>query len=296
MTRIQFYLSLLTILFIFFFAVIPLYLTFMNMLPIRTTSGLSPRDFNLNYEPISMVSFDGVPIKAWLIHGKENYPCIIMVHGKGAAKDGLLPLAQILNAQGYHIMLPDLRGHGESGDALITFGLHEARDLEITIDAVIRRDGIDTERIGVYAQSMGAGAAIIGLADRPEVKGFFIDSGFDNLELLFADVASTFYRLPYWLGKCSTWTYKLFTGVSAVQVNPALHLSRVDKPLLMLHSPLDKTIPFERAKKLYEAAAGKKELIEIGGDHTGGWSENPEQYKKMLEDFFNGLFKKNPES
>lgn len=266
---------------------------YINMLPMKTyNESPAPDDFNMNYEKITAVSFDGFELKAWLIKGKDSAPAVIMVHGKGGNKSGLLHLARIVNSKGYHVLLPDLRGHGESGNALMTFGLDEAKDLETIYDSLKRRGNIDSSRVCVYAQSMGSAASVLAFVNKSEIRGFVIDSGFDSLDELIADVGCESYGLPHWLGKMSTWTYRVFTGHSASEVNPAELLSRSDKSVLLFHSKNDRVIPFRRALSLFEKIAGPKRLVQSEAGHTGAWGENPGEYEKKLLKFFDGCFSK----
>ena len=59
------------------------------------------------------------------------------------------------------------------------------------------------------------------------------------------------------------------------------------KPILIIHSTEDETIPFKMAKKLYENANEPKELYEIKGKHIMGTvfysKEISEKIMKMIQ-------------
>ncbi len=291
MKRPVFYSLVVLFLLLFSGVVLPAWLMRINMTAVRMDgTAPTPGDFGMSYEALSLASMDGVIIKAWYIPGIPGAPAVVMVHGKDASKTGFVHFARVINSMGYHVILPDLRGHGESGDGLLTFGLQEARDVEAAVEALGRRAGVDTGRIGVYAQSMGSAAAILALGRDPRCRGFFIDSGFDNLDHLIADVGTYTYDLPRWLALNSTWPYRLFTGVPASEVDPSGILSRSDRPLLLVHARDDRTIPFVRAQALYRSAAGRKKLVETAAGHTAAWGENPKLYERLLKKFFRGIF------
>lgn len=278
-----------------FAVTIPFYLMWINMKPEKGDGGATPApsDLGLPYETLYLVSADGVPIRAWLIQGETGAPCVIMVHGKGCAKNGLLTLAAALHKDGYHILLPDLRGHGESGDARITFGLNEKLDLQVAADALKRRPQIDATRLGVYAQSMGSAAAVQALAERHDVRGFVLDSSFDNLSTLLSDVAVGIYHLPRPFGALGRVAYFVFSGSPPSAVDNAALLARYPHPCLFFHVTGDQTIPIARARALFAASAGPKLFLETGGDaHAGSWAHDPAHFEAAMREFFREIFAK----
>ncbi len=272
---------------------VPFYLTWLNMRPVRGSEDTSPRpeDFGMTSETLYLVTVDGVHIRAWLIAGETGAPCIVLVHGKGGAKHGLLSLAAALHRDGYHVLMPDLRGHGESGDAPITFGLREKLDLQIAIDALKRRPAVDASRLGVYAQSMGSAAAIQGIAGHPALRGMVLDSSFDRLDTLLVDLGVSYYKLPRPFGILGTWAYRLLTGSPASAVDNAAQLARHPIPCLFFHVSEDMTIPIARSRALFEAASGPKLFLETGGNgHAGSWGHNPASFERTLSVFFRSVF------
>jgi uncharacterized protein len=271
---------------------VPLYLIRLNMTPFRLDGAHpSPADFNIPFETIDLVTSDGVAIRAWLLISDTAStpgaaPSVIVVHGKGAAKSGLLNMGRVLHKAGFHVLLPDLRGHGESGDALLTFGLKEALDIKVCLDALKRRSFVDASRLGLYAHSMGTAAALQGAGRDPGVRAVVFDSGYDALEPLIVEIGTNTYGLPRWLAKTGVEAFRVLTGHAASEVEPARVLRERPLPCLFFHSAADRTIPFARGRALYDAASGPKELIETKGLHTGAWGEDPEGYERKVVEFF----------
>lgn len=274
-----------------FVVIIPFYLTWLNMTPMRgAESRPHPEDFGLSAERLDVIAPDGVALRCWFIRGETNAPMVIVVHGKGNAKAGMLEYARPLHKAGFHVLLPDLRGHGESEDALVTLGLREADDVRLCVEAARRLPGVDTTRLGVHGQSMGTAAAILGLCDDPAVRGFFLDSGFASLDDLLVDVGVSVYHVPRWMAILGLPAYHLFSGSPASSVRPADCLARRDVPCFFYHATDDKTIPIRHGRALFEAARGKKIFVTTPGDHIACWGHNPELFEKNLVDFFRGCF------
>lgn len=267
---------------------IPLYLTWINIQP-AGYGDRGPRPLK-DYETLSVTTTDGVPIKTWLLKGNAGAPCVIVIHGKGNTKSGMLYIASKINHAGFNVLLPDLRGHGESGDATVTLGLNEVRDIEAVMAAVKNRADIDTTRIGVLGQSMGSAVAIRSFAGDPAVKGFVIDSGFGSLDALLVDVGVSVYNVPRWLAALSNISYRILIGENPSAVNPAKALSKSKAPVLFFHARSDLTIPLKHGHALYEAAGGKKVFIETDGDHAGCWGAGPLAYEIYVTEFFKRAF------
>ncbi len=270
---------------------IPFWLTWLNMTPFRgPESGPRPSDYGLETETLDVIAPDGVLLKAWLVRGETNAPLVVVVHGKGNSKMGMLNYARPLHKAGFHVLLPDLRGHGESGDARITMGLREADDVRLCVEAACRRPGIDTTRIGVHGQSMGTAAAILGLCDNKNVRGFFLDSGFAALDDLMVDVGVHVYGVPRWIAAMGNPSYHLLSGTHPSAVRPAECLARLNVPCFFYHATDDRTIPIRHGRALFDAAKGKKAMVTSAGDHVASWGANPEKFEKHLVDFFRGVF------
>jgi pimeloyl-ACP methyl ester carboxylesterase len=64
---------------------------------------------------MSVTTEDGVAIKfSFYASADEESVPVILLHGGGGKRDDLRGVAEYLSAQGHSVVLPDLRGHGES--------------------------------------------------------------------------------------------------------------------------------------------------------------------------------------
>jgi 3-oxoadipate enol-lactonase len=82
-------------------------------------------------------------------HGDPANPPILLIHGIGADHDMWRPQIKTLPAAGYFVIVPDLRGHGQSG-VPETFRIVDcARDLNDLLDA------LDIQQAHLIGVSMG---------------------------------------------------------------------------------------------------------------------------------------------
>ncbi len=142
----------------------------------------TPHDIGLIAEEVSFVSGDGVLLRGWFLPRAADdgapAPAVLFLHGWPWNRLGnlagtsiipdrtvsLLEPAAALHQAGFHVLLFDLRNHGESGAALpVTYGPYEARDMAGAVAYLRGRPEVDGQRLGVIGYSMGANALIYGV-------------------------------------------------------------------------------------------------------------------------------------
>jgi len=160
--------------------------------PPRQPLWASPADMDLPYEDVSFPARDGLRLAGWFIPAADplqrNGAAVVLVHGwpwnrlGESAEDmlsklarmqrvDLLRLAHALHHEGYHVLMFDLRNHGESAAAPpVTFGLKEAGDLIGALAYLDARDEVDGRRIGVVGFSMGANTTLFALPQTDRIR------------------------------------------------------------------------------------------------------------------------------
>jgi pimeloyl-ACP methyl ester carboxylesterase len=99
-------------------------------------------------------SSDGCPIAYWT-GGNRKGPAIVLLHGYALDHTVWLPaLLQGGLLDGFHVVVPDLRGHGASGHPLAAAGYLDGRLWADDLNAVLRSSGV--ARPVVAAWSYGA--------------------------------------------------------------------------------------------------------------------------------------------
>ncbi|HSH60759.1 MAG TPA: alpha/beta fold hydrolase, partial [Acidimicrobiales bacterium] len=108
-------------------------------------------------ERLVLTTQDGVRLSAWHIAGPASAPCtVVLVHGftNWSRSPRVHAFAHLL-AQRFHVVVPDLRGHGHSKGAC-SMGRHEPLD----VDAAVRAapPGLPVVTVGV---SLGGAVVLI---------------------------------------------------------------------------------------------------------------------------------------
>ncbi|MCP4427850.1 MAG: alpha/beta hydrolase [Chloroflexi bacterium] len=146
--------------------------------PPRQRLWATPGDLGLAYEDVQFPARDGIRLSGWFIPAPADSlrqgATILLTHGwpwnrlgltaddtvsglDGSKPVDLLRLALALHRDGYHLLMFDLRNHGESAASEpVTFGWLEANDLLGALAYLNGRAEVDAERIGAAGFSMGA--------------------------------------------------------------------------------------------------------------------------------------------
>ncbi|MCB0962194.1 MAG: alpha/beta fold hydrolase [Acidimicrobiales bacterium] len=119
----------------------------------------TPDDVGLRHESVTVATADGVDLAAWYIEG-TNGAGLVLAHGAGSTRSDVLDQARVLSDAGYHLLLVDARGHGDSGGRAMDLGWYGDLDLTAAVDHLAATDGVDPDRIGVVGLSMGGEEAI----------------------------------------------------------------------------------------------------------------------------------------
>ncbi|GAB4160183.1 MAG: alpha/beta hydrolase [Candidatus Promineifilaceae bacterium] len=221
--------------------VLVLYFTRFIIRPPRKALWATPRHFGLAYEDVQFPARDGVRLSGWFIPAAvspptsappaaEPRPAIVLVHGwpwnrlgtiagnlledlPGTSPLELLLLAHALRGAGYHVLMFDLRNHGQSAPAPpVTFGFQEANDLLGAVDFLQARADVRPDQIGAVGFSMGANTILFALPRTQAIKAAIAVQ--PTTPTVFKDGYAAYLLGP--LGKLLGWVmeigYPFFSG------------------------------------------------------------------------------------
>ena len=227
----------------------------------------------------SIVSFDGLELSARFLPAPDAVGTVILMHGFHSSCDNdfacILPF---YHENGYNILLPDQRAHGQSGGKYITFGVKESRDCLEWARFIEGKYGGD---IFLHGISMGGSTVLFcgGLPLPAGVRGIIDDCGFTSPEEIFRHVLKTAFRLPAFpLMNIEAFLIKSIAGFSPDEVSGPEMMARCKVPVLFVHGTEDKFVPIEMGKRNYDACTAYKRAIWTeGAGHGMSYLTDPER-------------------
>jgi dipeptidyl aminopeptidase/acylaminoacyl peptidase len=247
--------------------------------------------------PVGFPARDGCAcIDAAYLGARPGAPALVFVHGKDACRGAELvvstaALVQSLHAAGFAVLMIDLRGHGGSSTARLTYGARESQDVLGAVDWLRARGH---GRIGVLGASMGAAASLVAAAAEPAIAAVVADSAFADL----GDVLRRNYRrktrLPAASFAASTLLARWLTGVDLGRFRPLDAAGALaSRPVLLIHGEGDRLVPCEHAHRL-AGAIGATLWTTPSRGHLSSYASDPEGYTARVHAFFGSALGNEP--
>jgi pimeloyl-ACP methyl ester carboxylesterase len=153
-------------------------------------------------------NLDSTETLGWFFTQGRTAPAIILSHAYGSNRSELLTLGFELWKSGYHVLLYDMRGHGESPVKWSGLGTYEKDDLLSAISFLREMktqsgDHLLDGRVGLYGVDLGGYISLAASSQDPMVKAVAVDS-------VYPSVAGFInYRLKSLVGTDSAWANKI---------------------------------------------------------------------------------------
>ena len=255
------------------------YLVYRFTHPKRTSDEVTPKQYemltggSLPWNQEEWDNLDNTKAVGWFLRGVSGAPAIILNHGYGGNRSELLNLGVKLREAGYHVLLPDLRGHGSSPVTWTSLGSYERDDLLAAVKYLkTKHDNqghplVDGERIGVYGVSLGGYAAVTAAAQDPTIRVVIADSIYSASDTLTESLISNLFNMnPPLVNSLVTLGMRgyFFGHYEQVSATEALNNYRGRKLWLVTSNTAG---PFEQSTlDLFKQASEPKEMSRL--DHS----------------------------
>lgn len=257
--------------------------------PIRMPITRGPMVHALTYEDVRLTASDGVSLSGWYFPRAGDRAAVV-VHGRNSNRiQDEIPgvrrgehIADFLLANGFAVLLFDLRGHGDSGGDRYSLGYYERRDVAAAIEFVQRR-GYAERRIALLGVSLGAGAVLEELALHPGVGPIVTDSAYEDVETVLYERLETETRgVPGWFTPGVMLAAGLLLGVPAEDVRPITFVrAHPERAFLFVHCDEDEMVALHHAYDLKAASANPatRLWVQTGCHHAQTYERDPAAYE-----------------
>lgn len=194
---------------------------------------------------------DGVGVVAWYRRAAAGRPTVLYFHGNGGDLANRADRIRGFIGQGWGIYMMSYRGYsGSGGVPSETANVADARRAWLDLVGL----GVEPHDIVLYGESLGSGVAAQLAVDLP-AAGLILDAPYTSI----VDVGRlSFPWLP--LGWILVHRYETIRIIGNVRM-----------PLLIVHGELDRIVPVEMGRRVFEAAtaAAPKRLVVLPGAGHG---------------------------
>lgn len=242
--------------------------------------------------PFEEVSCDAV--EGFKLHGLL-YPSpqgdggrvVIGFHGfKSSALSEYGPFAKRFHEMGWDLLIVDQRAHGRSGGDYCTMGIKERTDAVRWAEFAAAR----YPRILLHGVSMGAATVCCasGEALPPQVEGVVSDCAYASVRDIVSYQMKSIHNMPEFpiINACELFC-KLKAGFDFKRFSPEEQVRKARVPILFVHGAKDQIVPAGSLRRLYDACASKKRLLEIpDANHGESIAVDPDRYFEAIRQMF----------
>ncbi len=244
-------------------------MVFLANMPGRALTA-SPGDIGLAYENVSLTTSDDERLHGWYVPAARARGVVLFFHGNAGNISHRLDSIAIFHQLGLDTLIIDYRGYGESSGQTSEQGTY--LDAQAAWDYLVGERGVSPDRIIIFGRSLG-GAVGAWLGSQHTPAAVIIESSFSS----GADMAHRLYPfLPTRL-------------LTRLRYPVAEYASRLECPVLVVHSRDDEIIPFAMGEAIYAAVKQRKVLLELRGDHNGGFYISRQAYIPGLNTFIESI-------
>ena len=235
------------------------------------------------------VSFDGLGLVARELPAeKPSKVWIVCIHGFSGCGMNLGVAARRWHEKGYNVLLPDLRGNGDSEGDFYGMGWLDRHDIIRWIEQVILEEHPDAKVI-LHGVSMGAATVMMTTGEElPEnVKAAIEDCGYTSVWEEFTIQLKKVFGLPQFpIMHLANRMAKRRAGYSFKEASSVDQVKKSKTPTLFIHGDADTFVPFFMLDEVYRAAACEKEKLAVAGAQHGESAQiAPGQYWGTVDRF-----------
>jgi uncharacterized protein len=244
------------------------------------------------WKDVTLIATDGIPLHGWHFQpANSSTSAVIMLHGVGDSKNGMIGFATEFLSKGYSVLIPDSRGHGSSG-GIASYGIREADDVSLWYKW-LRRQG-HTKCIYGLGESMG-GAILLQSLNHVPFCSVVVESPFASFREIAYIRVGQFLNTGIWPGKTLlrpavefAFLYAwLSRGVWLPNASPEASIASTKIPVLLIHGTADANIPLAHSERIISRHSGPTELWKVSNaGHCGASAVAGREFFERVIEWF----------
>ena len=235
-----------------------------------------------------ITSHDGLKLHATYYEFAPGAPIELMFHGyRGTAERDLCGGVRRCFSLGRSAFIVDQRTSGQSEGKVITFGIHESRDLHCWVDFMVEHFGRDVKII-LTGISMGASTVMIAAGQDlpPQIIGALADCGYTSAKEIIKKVMRQIHLPADLLYPMVRLSAKLYGRFDPEEFSPIESMAHCKVPIIFAHGEADDFVPCSMSVENHRVCTARKALITTpGAGHGLCYPADEEGYLSALRNF-----------
>lgn len=213
----------------------------------------------------------------------------ICLHGWTNVKREMSSYAMEYYRRGFNVLIPDLRGHGDSESKYVSMGWLDRLDVVDWINNLVAEN--PKVKITLHGVSMGGATTMMTTGEElpKNVVLAVEDCGFCGVKEIFTDQCVRKYHLPPKIVMpAASLVNRLMNGFFFGEASAVKQLEKSKTPTLFIHGDKDDFVLPENLGIVFAACAAEKEKHVVkGAEHAVSGLWFPEEYWSVIDEFLN---------
>jgi len=238
------------------------------------------------YEDVSFRSRDGLLLKGWWFPAPGASKAAVLVHGKDQNRidSSFDPgrIARFLLADGWSVLLFEMRGHGQSDGLRWGLGEYEPYDILAAIDLAAQKTNVARSRVATIGESMGAGSVLMTVGKDPSIGPVVVDSAYASAPVVVNEVGPVYSGLPAFFTPGLVLASRVLYGIDIGSVVPVdVVRAHPERAFLFIQCEEDQTVAMHHGVDLKNASANADTQLWLVRDcgHVKAFTTYPQAWQ-----------------
>jgi fermentation-respiration switch protein FrsA (DUF1100 family) len=251
------------------------------------------------YEDVTFKSRDGLVLRGWWFAAPRSAArAAVLVHGKDQNRidSSFEPgrIARFLLADGWSVLLFEMRGHGQSEGLRWGLGQDEPNDILAAIDLAAQKASVPRARVATIGESMGGGSVLMTVGADPTIGPVVVDSAYASAQAVVNEVGPQYSGLPDFFTPGLVVMSRLLYGLDIGKVIPVdVVRAHPERPFLFIQCENDTTVAKHHGMDLLAASANPGTRLWLVDDcgHVKAFVTHPQEWQDRVLAFLDGQVK-----
>ena len=236
---------------------------------------------------IHLTTSDGLHLESWWLQQDSAKGTIVMFHGHGSSKSGIIREAETFFAMGWNIFMTDLRAHGNSEGNICTIGANEAMDVKAAWDFIKEKE---EKKIVLYGISLGAATVMKSVNDFDlQPYKVILEMPFGTLMGAVEGRLRTMHLPEQPLSALLAFWGGTEQGFWAFNLSPETYAKKLNCPVLLQWGIHDQRVTEEETTAIFKNIPSQnKTLVQYkNSTHESLCKKENEKWKQVANEFLN---------